>query len=363
MRSARSTSNDPEIDNAVRCKGYAEKLSRPINGAIEGTLENKGAHLFSELDSLLRRDTHAPKLWKHTEKDKLKFDLKNRFGLIVPSPQSVLLDGRVATFIDAALNKMFMHPGTSQAAIENFKKTARQLARQDEEFPTKNFEDDIKRMLSDRFEGDRRHPDPVREAKATYERISSYADGNSLLDVECANGLVSELLQARLPKSRIQHFPFARYSEGHALPGGEKEYDTVLLLNVLHHADDPEQLFDTAWEKTAKRIIIIEPVVGVREDPRCLEGESAKFAKLDQPQQVAYAAFVDWFYSRILHHIPVGYNFATPEKWESIFRKRNVDFVTNDYICQDIELEPMPHALFVLDKKQSVPHEVPEVAA
>jgi hypothetical protein len=258
---------------------------------------------------------------------------------------------------------MFMHPGTSQAAIENFKKTARQLARQDEEFPTKNFEDDIKRMLSDRFEGDRRHPDPVREAKATYERISSYADGNSLLDVECANGLVSELLQARLPKSRIQHFPFARYSEGHALPGGEKEYDTVLLLNVLHHADDPEQLFDTAWEKTAKRIIIIEPVVGVREDPRCLEGESAKFAKLDQPQQVAYAAFVDWFYSRILHHIPVGYNFATPEKWESIFRKRNVDFVTNDYICQDIELEPMPHALFVLDKKQSVPHEVPEVAA
>lgn len=364
MRSARLNCNDPEIDIAVRCKGYAEKLNSPVNGPIEDTLEIQGAHLFGELDILLSQETRPPRLWKCADKDKLKFDLTNSFGLIIPSPQSVLLDGRVATFIDAALNKMLMRPGIAQSAVDNFKKTARRLARQDEEFPVKNFEDDVKDALSKRFERALPHPEPMQQAKAMYERIRNYTDGNPLLlDVGCGNGSISDLLKTCFPG--FQHLPFAQYREGHALPGVEKKYDTVLLLNVLHHSSDPEHLFDAAWETTVRKLIIIEPVVGVREGSLGLESESAKlFAKLEQTQQVAYASFVDWFCSRILRgHTRLGYNFATSEKWESIFRAKNAAFVHRGYVCQDIELEPMPHAMYVLDKEKSVNRETSEKAA
>jgi hypothetical protein len=37
----------------------------------------------------------------------------------------------------------------------------------------------------------------------------------------------------------------------------------VLLLVVLHHSRNPEELLDLAWAATRKRLIIIESVVGV----------------------------------------------------------------------------------------------------
>lgn len=357
----RSTNDDPEVDNAIRCKGYAEKLV-VADGEIENILKEKGHNLFSELNTLLGKQVEVPSVWMR--RDALRFNVKNHFDLTIPSPQSILLDGLAATFIGDALDKMLGRGGLDSASIQSFRKMLRTLARQDEEFTVNIFEADVKRVLSEKLEGRVQRREPLHLAKAIHDRIQEHVDGTSLMDVGCGNALISGLFRTRFSKiqlvdvldsvDRSVHLPFARYEDGHTLPG-EQQYDTVLLLNVLHHSEQPLHLLNAAWEKTGKKLIVIEPVVGVHEAPPGADGEFAKrFAKLEEPEQIAYAAFVDWFYNRILHDdIPVGYNFTSPERWRSILSKKNMPIVHEEYFAQDIELEPMPHALLVLEKQDS----------
>jgi hypothetical protein len=363
----RSTNNDPEVDTAIRCKGYAEKLN-VVNGRIEDILEREGEYLFAQLNTLLSEQIEVPSLW--VGGNLLRFNGKNCFDQRIPSPQSTILNGRVSTFIDAALDKMLAGIGITASSINSFKKTARTLARQDEEFKVEIFEADVKRALSEKLERGTRPREFRQHAKAVHDRIKRHLEGKSLLDVGCGNALVSEFLKSSFStihlldvvdyRDTCGELPFQKCTDGHKLPGDE-QYDTVLLLNVLHHSAQPRHLLDSAWEKTLKRLIVIEPVVGVHEVDKAT---NSKFARLDDAEQFAYAAFVDWFYNRILHNdVPVGYNFTTPDKWESIFREKNAAIVHKEYISEDIELEPMPHVLYVLEKQESLSHESDRVAA
>jgi len=126
-------------------------------------------------------------------------------------------------------------------------------------------------------------------------------------------------------------------------------FDTVLLLTVLHHSENPVELLKSAWDVTKKKLIIIESVVGVhKEEPQ------AKYELLNSSDedQVAFAAFVDWFYNRVLHNdVPVPYNFTTPEQWRSIFSENNMRLAQTIHLGQDIEMGPEYHILFVLEKE------------
>jgi len=304
----------------------------------------------------------------------LRFNVKNYFDLTIPGPQLVLLDGTAATFVASALDKMLGRNGLDSGSIQSFKKTLRTLARQDEEFTVDIFEADAKRALFEKLEWRPQRHEPPHLAKAIHDRIKEHVEGTSLLDVGCGSALISGLFGSRFSKIQLVdvlnyvdknvHLPFAPCRDGYALPG-EQQYDTVLLLNVLHHSERPIHLLNAAWEKTAKKLIVIEPVVGIHEVPQGPDTEPAKsFAKLEDSEQLAYAAFVDWFYNRVLHHdVPVGYNFTTPENWQSTFAEKHIPVVHREYICSDVELEPMPHVLYVLDKQQSFSREPVEVAA
>jgi hypothetical protein len=144
--------------------------------------------------------------------------------------------------------------------------------------------------------------------------------------------------------------PYLEYKEGHPLPVKEK-YDTVLLLTVLHHSSDPVELLRMAWEVTNKTLIIIESVVGIHQVPPNIRYE---LADLSDKHQIAYAAFIDWFYNRVLHdNVPVPYNFTTPDNWQAIFRKYNMRLTHTVHEGQDIEIGPEYHILFVLEKQES----------
>ncbi|MGA2904730.1 MAG: hypothetical protein ABSD98_12925, partial [Candidatus Korobacteraceae bacterium] len=145
------------------------------------------------------------------------------------------------------------------------------------------------------------------------------------------------------------NLPFAEYVEGRPLPGSES-FDTVLLLTVLHHSKEPIDLLKLAWERTKRRLIIIESVVGIRHVT-----PPVKYVLVDSnnndDQQIAYAAFIDWFYNRVLHdNVPVPYNFTKPETWQSIFSQCDMRCVQTIHLGQDIDIGPEYHILFVLEK-------------
>jgi len=104
-----------------------------------------------------------------------------------------------------------------------------------------------------------------------------------------------------------------------------------------------------AWEATRKRLIIIESVVGVH---RPLD-KDVRYELVDEPDknQIEYAAFVDWFYNRVLHDgVPVPYNFTKPENWLAQFLKKKMNLAQTKHLGQDIPIGPEYHILFVLDK-------------
>lgn len=86
------------------------------------------------------------------------------------------------------------------------------------------------------------------------------------MDVGCGDGLISSLIGRRRPDVRFQgvevlvrdscHIPIEKY-DGLTLPYGDGSYDIVMLVDVLHHTEDPMILLhETA--RVARRAVLIK---------------------------------------------------------------------------------------------------------
>jgi len=198
----------------------------------------------------------------------------------------------------------------------------------------------------------------IRDRSVTiFDEIKDYFVGQSMLDVGCGNGFISEMSKPYFKDIQLLDvvnyvgsnvsLPFLPYTEGQKLPV-KKLYDTVLLLTVLHHSNDPIGLLEESWRAAAKRVIIIESVFGVHAQPPA--GKYA-LAGLQERDQIAFAVFVDWLYNRVLEdNIPVPYNFTTPDRWIETFSARGMHLVEMKNLGQDIKVAPELHFLFVLEK-------------
>lgn len=352
----------PGVD--VRSRGYAEWYSsgRLIETKMEEALALYGSELLDKLDRVLTASP-LPTLWRG--RDQMQSNETNFWKVPIPTPQSIILNEKLYPHIDKLLSEVLVLVGVDRAAIAQFKDLAKSAAKRDESLTLVAYERSLKAGLLGLVRHDRKDECLNRRAKVIYDEISSCLIGDSLLDIGCGNGLISNLARGRFKKIQLLdvvnylpaalNLPFLLYKEEEQLPI-EGAFDTVLLLTVLHHSRDPVELLKKAWAATKKRLIIIESVVGVREpDPPC------EFVTLDDTDQVAYAAFVDWFYNRVLHDdIPVPYSFTTPDKWLSLFQQHKMNCTKTIYLGQDIAIGPEYHMLFVLDKeKQQEPSQRP----
>lgn len=363
----------------VHALGYAEYLSRGIvNAANESEqvipkLSKHGAELVTKRAALWQDVISAERSGENTQTVSLRAPIKrlendvsvsgetnsgslvNSWGLQIPCPQSAILNPRLRVHIGDLLSKTMAVIGSGPKDLDGIMRLAVEKAKTEKNVAA--YENALKQALSNYRRSGKLNRAVNHRAEIVYQQIKPHFIGETMLDIGCGNGLISNL--ARNDFKTIQmvdvvnyvhegiELPFLLYQEGQPLPV-QNSFDTVLVLTVLHHASDPVSLLKHSWAFTNKRLIIIESVVGVQ---HVISGINYELVDKALEDQIAYAAFVDWFYNRVLHDgIPVPYNFTTPEQWKRVFAANSMPLAQEIYLGQDIEIGPEFHVLFVLEK-------------
>lgn len=353
----RSTNKPGELSDVdVYANGYAQWFAKGIikEADIRRALTEQGSALFARLDTLLKTDPH-PFLWECLKRSGTSHP--NFWSHPIPLPQTVILHPELGPFVLQWLSRVLSILGLQSSEANRFCKTATAKARA-EDSDSLAYERALKQALTGMVKKAKEDAALMDRARIIFEQISPFLIGESLLDIGCGNGLVSYLAKDRFKQIMlldvVRYVPpafglnFLEYRDGEPLPV-KQQYDTVLLLTVLHHAEDPLRLLREAWATTRQRLVIIESVVGVHALPNNVKYELVNRSDEDQ---IAFAAFVDWFYNRVLHDdVPVPYNFTKPDNWKARFVQYGMHLTQTVELGQDIEIGPEYHVLFVLDKQ------------
>jgi 2-polyprenyl-3-methyl-5-hydroxy-6-metoxy-1,4-benzoquinol methylase len=177
------------------------------------------------------------------------------------------------------------------------------------------------------------------------------------LDLGCGDGMVLAKLkhgryeilladQLNYVDPRV-HFPFRRLREGGLLEIRE-DFDTVLLLTVLHHSTEPARIVSDLRSLNPQRVVVIESVL----DPPSPHNETAMLlAAQDFKSRLAFAVFADWFYNRVLHKdIPVPYNFGCINDWNKLFAEYGFRGKIATNLGLDQSLVPEVHMLLIYER-------------
>jgi SAM-dependent methyltransferase len=131
---------------------------------------------------------------------------------------------------------------------------------------------------------------------------------SNLLDVGCGDGLLARLLSERVPGLSVSGIdvllreesaiPVQKY-DGQTIPHLDDSFDTVMLVDVLHHTDDPRALL---WE--AKRVARNAVVIKDHCRDGLFSGPTLRF--MDWVGNAAYGV-----------HLP--YNYWTKSQWDRAF--------------------------------------------
>jgi SAM-dependent methyltransferase len=143
-------------------------------------------------------------------------------------------------------------------------------------------------------------------------------DGTAtLLDVGCGDGTLARSITQRRPgleasgveiRARPQTAIPVQEFDGRTLPFGDRSHDVVMLVDVLHHAEEPVLLLREAGRVARRAVIIKDHLTGA-----WLSHERLRL--------------MDWV-GNIGHGVPLRYGYWSPRQWCDAFREvglREVD--------------------------------------
>jgi len=138
----------------------------------------------------------------------------------------------------------------------------------------------------------------------------------SMLDVGCGDGAIDAALMQLRPDISIggldlfvrpKAFIPVEVFDGARLPCPDKSWDVVMMIDVLHHTDDPRILLAEACRVARIGVII--------KDHNCRTGVDRKILK-----------FMDWVSNRS-HNVRLTYNYWPLEKWETEWKEMGLNIV------------------------------------
>lgn len=157
----------------------------------------------------------------------------------------------------------------------------------------------------------------------------------TVLDVGCGDGLLAALIQERRPDVRIRgidvmvrkstRIPVEMF-DGTMIPCGDRGVDAVMLVDVLHHAEEPEVLLRDAVRVAAKTILLKDHTTdGV------FAGSTLRL--------------MDWV-GNSRHGVPLPYWYWTRQQWLDVAERLQLSI---DVWRSDLRLYPWP-ATLVFDR-------------
>jgi SAM-dependent methyltransferase len=160
--------------------------------------------------------------------------------------------------------------------------------------------------LLDRFHGGMVHQ---RRVRVLSRYLAELAPQHArVLDVGCGDGRVGALIQEQRPDLEVTgldiaarrdaYIPVTEF-DGKSIPLEDGSADVVMLVDVLHHADDPMALLREA-KRVSSRGLILKDVTTVG------------------PLDDATLRFMDWV-GNARHGVPLPYNFWSQAQWRQAF--------------------------------------------
>ena len=197
-----------------------------------------------------------------------------------------------------------------------------------------------------------------------------------VLDLGCGHGRVAKgLVQKYSSIDKVDFADVVDYRNGSGcvepftllptqgqLPFSDKAFDDVLLITVLHHAENPRELLSEAV-RICRRLFIMESLVCVTPDMRTREQTwenstpnyyelERRFSCLSFRQQIMHAAFEDWFYNSVIQgNVNVPMNFGQNSDWTSLFRELGTKISAQKFVGYDQRTAPEYHVVYVIDVK------------
>ena len=153
------------------------------------------------------------------------------------------------------------------------------------------------------------------------------ADPIALVDI--ADYRETQVREAKVPFALIppDYEQFGLHQRAPKQFADGRQFDLILLLTVLHHSELPSRTFRACAEVASEQaaIVVIESCIGINREGLGADAEtdgSGDFAALGNDEQLRYAAFVDWFYNRVIQRsddVYVPCNFGSPAEWNAFF--------------------------------------------
>lgn len=153
-------------------------------------------------------------------------------------------------------------------------------------------------------------------------------EAGSLLDVGCGDGRIGRCLADLKTGLRVEGIDVlvrpetaipVQCFDGRSIPHPDNSFDAVMLVDVLHHSDDPLRLLEES-RRVARRWIIIKD-----------HNRNGLFAN-------ATLRFMDWV-GNAHHGVVLPYNYWSRMQWRDAFRMLNLSVTRYE---ERLQLYPPP---------------------
>ena len=158
----------------------------------------------------------------------------------------------------------------------------------------------------------------IKQLVGYFQEFFKSSSVRSVLDVGCGHAYVTRAIQDRFPEIsfvgvdvKVRDNPAipVRPYDGKTLPFEDKSFDAVMMIDVLHHTNDPVATLRECV-RVARQFVLVKDHIA------------------DSMYDDLRLRFMDWFGNRPFG-IPMTYEYMSSKEWEEAFAAVGVTPTTN----------------------------------